>query len=386
MKNYYVLSNGRVRRENNTIYIENADGQKRPLPVEDVDSLYLFGEIDLNTRLLNFLTQKHITLHVFNYYGFYAGSYYPREYLHSGYLLVQQVSHYSDTEKRHTLAREIVRGAAHSLLRNLSYYERRRGSAASDDTDTANPVNSVAPADSTDPPEATETALDTALLLETLTEPISPETDDETTYLPVTSAPATEPASIATVRQTVAGLAALTETVALTDINTLRGLEGKMRERYYSAWQHILTGDWDFERRVRRPPNNEINALISFGNSHLYTICLSEIYRTQLTSTISYLHEPGARRHSLALDLSEIFKPLIVDRVIFTLLNKGQLKENHFDRSMERCYLNDAGRKLFISALDERLAVTIHHRRLNRSVSYRHLTGLEPYRAFRAWW
>ena len=67
------------------------------------------------------------------------------------------------------------------------------------------------------------------------------------------------------------------------------------------------------------PPDNEVNALISFGNSHLYTVCLGELYRTQLTPTISYLHEPGARRFSLALDLSEIFKPLIVDRAIFRL-------------------------------------------------------------------
>src|SRR2546423_2029060 len=126
MKNYYVLSNGRVKRENNTVTIENAEGQKKPIPVEDVDSLYLYGEVDLNTRLLNFLSQKKIPLHVFNYYGFYSGSYYPREYLHSGFLLVHQVAHYGNPESRCALAREMVRGAAHSILRNVAYYERRR--------------------------------------------------------------------------------------------------------------------------------------------------------------------------------------------------------------------------------------------------------------------
>ena len=77
--------------------IESADGQKKPIPVEDVDSLYLYGEVDLNTKALTFLASKKIPLHVFNYYGFYSGSYYPREYLHSGYLLVHQVKHYTDT-------------------------------------------------------------------------------------------------------------------------------------------------------------------------------------------------------------------------------------------------------------------------------------------------
>jgi hypothetical protein len=116
MKNYYVLSNGRVKREANTLYIENEAGQKKPVPVEDVESLYLYGEVDINTKLLVFLAQKKITLHVFNYYGFYSGSYYPREYLHSGYLLVHQVSHYGDAERRLTLARELVRGARNPQL------------------------------------------------------------------------------------------------------------------------------------------------------------------------------------------------------------------------------------------------------------------------------
>ena len=149
---------------------------------------------------------------------------------------------------------------------------------------------------------------------------------------------------------------------------------------------------------MRRPPDNEVNALISFGNGYLYSVCLAELYRTQLTPTISFLHEPGVRRFSLALDLSEIFKPLIVDRAIFRLLNTGQLKKSHFDRDTNGCFLNETGRQLFLGSLNARIETTIKHRRLGRSVTYRHLirlecyklirhlTGLEPYRAFRAWW
>jgi CRISPR-associated protein Cas1 len=180
----------------------------------------------------------------------------------------------------------------------------------------------------------------------------------------------------------------------------LRGLEGKMRLSYYSAWRYILReGEGlDFTRRVRRPPDNIVNALISFGNGLLYAACLTELYRTQLTPTISYLHEPGTRRFSLALDLSEIFKPLIVDRAIFTLLNTRQLQAKHFDKRLNYCYLGEAGRKIFIKAFEEKLQSTLYHRQLKRHVSYqrlirlecyrliRHLTDAEPYRAFRAWW
>src|SRR5580658_6991757 len=126
-RNYYVLSNGRVQRESNTLSIINEKGVKKPIPVEDVESLYLYGEVDINTKLLNFLSQKRITLHVFNYYGFYSGSYYPREYLHSGFLLVHQVGHYQDAGSRLVIASELVRASVHSMLRNVSYYDRRRG-------------------------------------------------------------------------------------------------------------------------------------------------------------------------------------------------------------------------------------------------------------------
>ena len=125
MKNYYLLSGGRLRRSSNSLVMEGEDGHKKPIPVEDVDSLYLYGEVDLNTKALVFLATKKIPLHVFNYYGFYSGSYYPREYLHSGHLLVHQVKHYSDDARRLTLVRELVRASAHSMLRNVAYYSNR---------------------------------------------------------------------------------------------------------------------------------------------------------------------------------------------------------------------------------------------------------------------
>lgn len=74
------------------------------------------------------------------------------------------------------------------------------------------------------------------------------------------------------------------------------------------------------------PPDNMINSLISFVNSLIYAKTLSEVYHTQLNPTISYLHQPGARRFSLCLDLSEIFKPLIADRLIFHYLIADRLR------------------------------------------------------------
>lgn len=123
-----------------------------------------------------------------------------------------------------------------------------------------------------------------------------------------------------------------------------------------------------------------MNALISFGNSLCYTVCLDAIYNSQLNPTLSYLHEPGTRRYSLALDISEIFKPILVDRLIFRLCNRKEIRTEHFDRVDGACFLSPAGRKIMVQAWEERLQQTIHHRKLDRKVSYRHLLRLDCYK------
>jgi CRISPR-associated protein Cas1 len=172
-----------------------------------------------------------------------------------------------------------------------------------------------------------------------------------------------------------------------------------MRATYYRAWPGMFAAPWaEFEKRVKRPPDNPINALLSFGNSLCYTLCLSEIYRTALNPTISVLHQPGDRRFSLALDLAEIFKPALVDRLIFKLVNNGEITPKHFDASLNFCYLKEEGRKVFVNAWDAKLRDTFEHRTLKQRVSYRRLVRLECYKLqkhlldfgtyepFKCWW
>lgn len=182
------------------------------------------------------------------------------------------------------------------------------------------------------------------------------------------------------------------------DIPTLMGIEGNCRQVYYQAFEHILT-DFPMNGRDKQPPSNEVNALISFGNMMCYSLALDQIFHTQLNPTISFLHEPGARRYSLALDLAEIFKPILVDRLIFRLLNKKELKSHHFEEKMGGCFLKDKGKQVFITAFETRLKETIQHRSLGRKVSYKRLMLLECYKlqkyllgindtyeAFKIWW
>ena len=126
-RNYYITQPGRIRRKDNTIYLEPEDAPRIPIPVEDIDALYFYGELDLNTKLLNFLAQKKIAFHVFNYYGYYSGSYYPREYLNSGSLLVKQVQHYEKPTKRMTDRARVrrIRCLQHAPHPPLSYQPRQ---------------------------------------------------------------------------------------------------------------------------------------------------------------------------------------------------------------------------------------------------------------------
>jgi CRISPR-associated protein Cas1 len=315
LRDYYITKAGRLRRSENTIDVELAEGSKRTIPINDIRSIHLFSETDLNTRILVFLNQHGIPLHVYNYYGYYSGSFYPREKLVSGIIVVNQVEYYQDAQKRLALAKEFIGTAIHNILQNLSHYK-----------DAGKEVSSFI-------------------------ERIKAE-------------------EITLERQST--------------VPDIMGVEGRSREIYYSSYDTILREGFAFERRTKQPPENRLNALISFGNSLMYATTLSEIYHTQLHPSISYLHEPGERRFSLALDLAEVFKPVIVDRTIFNLINNRIIKpEEHFALELNSCYLNDEGRRMFLMEYERRLSMTLHHARLKRHVSYQRLIRIEAFKIVR---
>lgn len=326
---FYILKDGDLRRKDNSVVMSSIEGDEKNLKVEVTDEVYLFGEVSLNTKLLNFISQKGIILHVFNYYGFYSGSYYPRESNISGYLLVQQVRAYDNQEKRLKIAKEILKASSYNIYRNLRYYNGR----GIDLEDSMRTIDSLV------------NKLDYG-----------------------------------------------------ESINEIMGIEGNIRKMYYSTWNDIVKQDIQFEKRVKRPPDNMINTLISFINSLIYTTTLSEIYKTQLNPTISFLHEPGTKRFSLSLDIAEIFKPLIGDRMIFSMLNKNQITEEDFEKESNFLYLKESGKRKILIEYDKRLDRTISHKELGREVSYRYLIRLECYKlikyligekeyiGFKIWW
>lgn len=166
-----------------------------------------------------------------------------------------------------------------------------------------------------------------------------------------------------------------------SNIKQILQVEGELWQRFYSEFENILPEDFIMNKRAKRPPDNPINALISFGNSLLYTKTISVIYRTHLDQRISFLHEPSEGRFSLSLDICEVFKPIIVFRTIFELVNNRRLQvEKHFDKSVNYCLLNEEGRNIFIKAFEERIQGVFVHPKLKRKVTYKTAMKLDCYK------
>lgn len=300
----FITSSGELKRKDNTLIFKN-EKIKKVFPINNIESIYAYGEISINSKLLIFLARLEIPVYFFNYYGFYSGMFSPKKQSVSGKILIEQVNKYNNQLERLDIAKEVVFGSIHNMRKTLMQYGLNK---------EAEKIN-----------EYKETNCNT--------------------------------------------------------INQLFGIEANAKKFYYKCFNKILRDEnFKFIKRVKQNPDNFINCLISFGNSLLYTTTLSEIFKTQLNPSISYLHEPFEKRYSLNLDIADIFKPLIVDRVIFSLVNQRMINENHFDKNLNYCYLNEEGRKIFLKEYDKKLKLTLKYPKLNRKVSYRYMLRLEAYK------
>jgi len=163
-------------------------------------------------------------------------------------------------------------------------------------------------------------------------------------------------------------------------VDELMGVEAGARKAYYGTFDVILPDEFVFRGREYNPPNNETNSLISYANSFVYANVVSAIRATALDPSVSFLHEPGDRRYSLALDIADVFKPILADRVIFRLINRRQITVDDFRSELNGCLLTEDGRETFARAFEEALDRTVEHPRLDRKVSYQYLLRIEAYK------
>ena len=251
----YIFSKGDLSRQDFSIKYKNEKGNFY-LPIEKIKEIYCFNDITLSTKLLDILSTAGIIVHFFNYYENYIGTFYPKESLISGRLVVKQANTFENN--RLDIAKAIVKGIAKNIRYILYHYYRHGAKELKETIDFYNK--------------------DVNRLLE-----------------------------------------------KANNIKQILSVEGRIWAIFYSTFKYFLPKEFIINKRVKRPPDNPMNAMISFGNTLLYTKTIAQIYNTHLEQSISFLHEPSEARFSLSLDLSEVFKPVIVFRTIFDLVNNKKI-------------------------------------------------------------
>ena len=306
METLFVTRDAQLKQHENTLQIR-FEKQVRSLPIEKLSHIVLLSESRLNSRLLGLCGKHNVRLSIFDYYGYFKGAFEPRDSNPSGKVKLQQAALLLDKPHRLSMAREVVRGAAHNMMANLRYYQYRGNKS---------------------------------------------------------------------LKMTLEGMQKQVDAIATAQTTEeLMGFEGQLHVWYYQAWKKI-DAELDFGKRVRRPPNNPINCLISFINQMVYSVVRHEISKTHLEETFSFLHAPGYGRASLSLDLAEPFKPVLSDMLIFRMVKRGMMDKSWFNQQDQVCLLSETGRRHVAEQFSIRLEEQYQGRSFREWI-YREALGIE---------
>ena len=196
------------------------------------------------------------------------------------------------------------------------------------------------------------------------------------------------------------GIAALLERLdTVSSLDVLRGIEGQAAALYFAGLRQLLQRDLGFARRVQHPPTDPVNSMLSFGYTLLLNDLVSAVHLVGLDPSIGFFHALDHGRPSLALDLEEEFRPVVVDTLVLALVNGNEIGPDDFRVGTEAArpvLLADAARRLFLQRYAARLETAVRHPATGERTSYRRilelqvralaraLDGSEPYVAFAA--
>ncbi len=163
------------------------------------------------------------------------------------------------------------------------------------------------------------------------------------------------------------------------NLDTLRGIEGESASSYFSIFDELIINQKDifyFHGRNKRPPLDKVNAMLSFGYTLLANDCANALEGVGIDSFVGFMHRDRPGRKSLALDLMEELRPILVDRFVLTLINNRQIKDEHFQTSASGAVeFTDEGKKKFLSAWQEHKKEQLTHPYLKEKICW----GLVPH-------
>ncbi|MEM3484068.1 MAG: type I-C CRISPR-associated endonuclease Cas1c [Candidatus Methanomethyliaceae archaeon] len=171
----------------------------------------------------------------------------------------------------------------------------------------------------------------------------------------------------------------LSQLASTDDIDMVRGIEGQAASCYFGVFGKLITvdgGEFRFSARTRRPPRDRLNALLSFTYALLCTDCTSAAAGVGLDPQLGYLHGIRPGRPALALDLMEELRPCMCDRLVLNLVNRRQVRAEHFEERVgHSVLLNEAGRRIVVVEYQRRKQEEIRHPLLKEKVPL----GLVPH-------
>lgn len=153
-------------------------------------------------------------------------------------------------------------------------------------------------------------------------------------------------------------------------LGALHGLEGAGGAAFFQGYARLLKQELGFAKRVRRPPTDPVNALLSFGYTLLMNKVLSAVGIVGFDPYVGFLHSAGYGKPALALDLMEEMRTPVVDSVVLTVINKQILQPRHFEEQLGTVQLSAQGRKLFLQQFEKRLKTEIQHPIFGYRASY----------------
>jgi CRISP-associated protein Cas1 len=290
------------------------------VPINKIEQVMVLGEVTITTPALHVLLERRIPVHFLSTRGRSYGALLADWGKNSG-LRLAQYALCMDTERSFVVARSCVAGKLLNMRTILLRYARSRpdGTALS------------------------EAAQQIRRCLRELAKLEPPETTNDHMH----------------------------------GLGPLLGLEGSASRAYYRVLGGLLKDDWSFPGRVKRPPTDPVNALLSYGYTLLTNQVVSLIHAVGLDPGLGVLHQPGFGKPALALDLMENFRAIVIDSVAITMINTGQIAPNDFVTEFEAYRLRDEARRAFLEKYEARLNEEIQHPIFGYRTSYRRCIELQ---------
>ena len=305
-----------IKRWENTIVVVKKDETKKVIPIEIIESLYIFTQLSITTWLLEILNKYNIPIYFHGYYWNYTGSFYPREQTTSWAIIVDQVNNFSNDWLWY--AKKLMYSAFSNMIKVLNRYNN---------------------------------LVDKEKILR-----------------------------LKEIRNNIDNICS---------INDLMWLEWIFRQIYYSQFSKCIKNNkFSFNDRNRQPPTDPVNSLMSLLNMCCYNMVNDSIIKSQLSPFISFYHSMNQNRYNLSLDIAEIFKPILVDRLILKLLNNNMLKPSDFtkDKVIWIVKLKEASYKKVMNEWNMTINDNITLKQLWKKYTWKSIVKFECYKIIKYWW